>query len=179
MAQLTEVGGAGGDLLPPPLVQPSNIQSHPFIGTPGAAHFSQLSHHGFTPPRVQPTPQPPAAPHPPVNTGHVNPSIHLSSEVELTRVTPTTFLILSEPPRRTEPSSGLGFNVIQQPPQQTPVPIMAHRLTPTQNQQPLPDSTIPAMASVPVSGSEPHLTAGNQVGGGARTRRQQKPDDLV
>lgn len=96
----------------------------------------------------------------------------------MTRVTPTTFLILSEPPRRTEPP-GLGFNAIK-PPQQTPVPIMAHRLTPTQNQQPLPDSTIPAMASasVPVSGSEPHL-AGNQVGGGTRTRRQQKPDDLV
>ena len=57
---------------------------------------------------------------------------------------------------------------------------MAHRLTPTQLQQPLPDSTIPAMASasVPVSGSEPHL-AGNQVGGGTRPRRQQKPDDLV
>lgn len=36
-----------------------------------------------------------------------------------------------------------------------------------------------ASASVPVSGSEPHLAAGNQVGGGARTRRQQKPDDLV
>lgn len=37
-----------------------------------------------------------------------------------------------------------------------------------------------ASASVPVSGSaEPHLAAGNQVGGGARSRRQQKPDDLV
>ena len=36
-----------------------------------------------------------------------------------------------------------------------------------------------ASASVPVSGSEPHLTAGNQVGGGTRTKRQQKPDDLV
>ena len=97
----------------------------------------------------------------------------------MTRVTPTTFLILSEPPRRPEPP-GLGFNAIK-PPQQTPVPIMAHRLTPIQNQQPLPDSTIPAMASpsVPVSGSEPHLATGNQVGGGARTRRQQKPDDLV
>ena len=160
------------------------ISNHTPSSAPlGGSHFSQLSHHGFTPPRVQPTPQPPTAPPPPVNTGHVNPSIHLSSEVELTRVTPTTFLILSEPPRRTEPSSGLGFNVIQQPPQQTPVSIMAHRLTPTQNQQPLPDSTMsPAMASasVPVSGSaEPHLAAGNQVGGGARTRRQQKPDDLV
>ena len=98
----------------------------------------------------------------------------------MTRVTPTTFLILSEPPRCTEPP-GLRFNAGIKPPQQTPVPIMAHRLTPIQNQQPLPDSTIPAMASpsVPVSGSEPHLAAGNQVGGGARTRRQQKPDDLV
>ena len=155
------------------------ISNHtPSSAPPGATHFSQLSHHGFTPPRVQPTPQPPTAPPPPVNTGHVNPSIHLSSEVELTRVTPTTFLILSEPPRRPEPP-GLGFNAIK-PPQQTPVPIMAHRLTPTQNQQPLPDSTMsPAMASASVPVSEPHLAAGNQVGGGARTRRQQKPDDLV
>ena len=80
------------------------ISNHtPSSAPPGAAHFSQLSHHGFTPPRVQPTPQPPTAPPPPVNTGHVNPSIHLSSEVELTRVTPTTFLILSEPPRCPEP----------------------------------------------------------------------------
>ena len=98
----------------------------------------------------------------------------------MTRVSgaPTTVIILSEPLRRTEPP-GLGFNVIK-PPQQPPVPIMAHRLTPTQLQHPLPDSTIPAMASasVPVSGSEPHL-AGNQVGGGTRPRRQQKPDDLV
>ena len=160
-----------------PWFNPQSSNHTPSLAPPGGSHFSQLSHHGFTPPSVPPMPQP-TAPPPPVNTGHVTPSILLRGrpEVELTRVTPTTFIILSEPLRCTEPP-GLGFNVIK-PPQQPP--IMADRLTPTQLQQPLPDSTIPALASssVPVSGSEP-LLAGNQVGGGTRPRRQQKPDDLV
>jgi len=124
-----------------------------------------LSHHGFTPPRAQccATQQPPPPPPPPPQP----PSILLSPDVELTRVAPTAFLILSEPSRRIEPANAI------KPPQ--PV-MMAPLLSPPRLPPPLPQ---PAVQAVATTTTLAEVTSSVQVSEPQTRTRRQKPDDLV
>ena len=139
-----------------------------------------LSHHGFTPPRVQlcptqpPSPSPQYQPQPQPQAQPQTPSILLSPDVELTRVAPTAFLILSEPSRRIEP-----VNAMIKPHQ--PV-LMTPLISAPQNlpMPPLPPTTQPRVEEVVTTTTLAEATSTSvQVSQPPTRTRRQKPDDLV
>ena len=139
-----------------------------------------LSHHGFTPPRVQlcptqpPSPSPQYQPQPQPQAQPQTPSILLSPDVELTRVAPTAFLILSEPSRRIEP-----VNAMIKPHQ--PV-LMTPLLSapPNPPMPPLPPITQPRVEEVVTTTTLAEATSTSvQVSQPPTRTRRQKPDDLV
>ena len=154
----------------------NQVGKYPFPGQ----HSGLLSHHGFTPPRVQysaPQPAPPPPPPPPIHAGGPPSSIHLSPEVELTRVTPhpaAAVIILSEQPciathsqpRPMMPQLPCAASL---PPPPPPPPPLLSTMTQAAAAPP-PTVATSASGTVQISESQPqHPT---------RSRRQ-KPDDLV